>query len=184
MAYRFTYKYNTDNYRKDNNDDNSNLTATTEDEDRINKKNSVGKRDSTENISNLISKILIDKRAKVPEKTNVISEKTKCNTNEPILYVHNNFMDTLELAYLLDYYVNENKNGEDSFCCFLFGSNKIKENTKTVKSIVIPNEYIHQFDFNLIQVIDKLTIYIKSMYKCYSTYKLIGWMLASLKSGL
>jgi hypothetical protein len=97
--------------------------------------------------------------------------------DESILYLHPNFMDCIELSYLLDYYVNENS--LNKFCCFLFGTKKLKENSKTIKSIVIPNKYINEFNFSLVNILDRLTDYIRSMYKCYNKFEFIGLMMMS-----
>jgi hypothetical protein len=149
---------------------------------------------SSKNVSNLINKISCKKTKKKQQQTlkssvvpvvPVLPVLNNCNNNnkEQKIFIHTNFMDTIELAYLLDFYVNENNKNINNFCCFLFGTRKIKENSKSVKSIVIPNDYIRKFKFNLVEIVKSLTCYITSMYKCYGTYELIGWMCASSKSG-
>ena len=117
------------------------------------------------------------------EKNEEINKSNKISINDEfILYLHPNFMDTIELAYLLDYYVNENN--LNKFCCFLYGTKKLKENSKTIKSVVIPNKYINEFNLNFVDILDKLTNYIRSMYKCYNKFEIIGLMMTSMKSGL
>ena len=186
MAYRFTYKFtnNENNSRQHIDCKDKNLIATSfglsDDKGcscccRTNKTKNKTRNGSTESISNLINKIFIDE-------SNAGNKVSKKNDNFN-LYIHSNFMDAIELAYLLDFYVNENNNGLNNFCCFFFGTKKSKENSKSIKSVVIPNEYIHEFKFNLIQIVNNLTAYIRSMYKCYSTFEFIGWMCTSAKLG-
>lgn len=150
-------------------------------------------------IANLISKISIKSSTTNAATDDVVIKLPNCfklkhlnNTNYNCtkcakLYIHTNFMDTFELAYLLDFYINDNNcinNKKYDFICFLFGTKKHKENCNSIKSIVIPNKYINEYDFNLIEIINELKIYVRSMYKTYQSFEFIGWMYAGAKSGL